>query len=74
MSGKGIGAALMMASLEASLRAQASVCQDVAELMNRVNSLVYEASSASRYATLFYSEYDPEAANLLMSTRVTTRL
>jgi phosphoserine phosphatase RsbU/P len=64
VSGKGIGAALMMASLEASLRALASVCQDVAELMNRVNSLVYEASSVSRYATLFYSEYDPGSRQL----------
>ncbi len=59
VSGKGIGAALLMAGLEASLRGQALVAQDLAELMNRVNNLVYEASSASRYATLFYAEYDP---------------
>jgi phosphoserine phosphatase RsbU/P len=64
VSGKGIGAALMMASLEASLRAQASVSHDMAELMSRVNSLVYEASSANRYATLFYAEYDPRSLQL----------
>jgi sigma-B regulation protein RsbU (phosphoserine phosphatase) len=68
VSGKGIGAALMMASLEASLRAQlfvkASLGQDLAELMKRVNSLVYEASSANRYATLFYAEYDPQSRRL----------
>jgi sigma-B regulation protein RsbU (phosphoserine phosphatase) len=64
VSGKGIGAALMMASLEASLRAQASVGHDLAGLMKRVNSLVYEASSADRYATLFYSEYDPRSGQL----------
>jgi sigma-B regulation protein RsbU (phosphoserine phosphatase) len=64
VSGKGIGAALMMASLEASLRAQASVCHDIAELMKRVNSLIYDASSASRYATLFYAEYDPRSRQL----------
>jgi sigma-B regulation protein RsbU (phosphoserine phosphatase) len=58
VSGKGIGAALMMASLEASLRAQASAGHDVAELMKRVNRQLYEASSANRYATLFYAEYD----------------
>ena len=34
---------------------------DLAELMERVNSLVYEASAASRYATLFYAEYDPRS-------------
>jgi sigma-B regulation protein RsbU (phosphoserine phosphatase) len=64
VSGKGIGAALMMASLEASLRSLASVCRDLAELMKRVNCLVYEASSASRYATLFYAEYDPRSRQL----------
>src|SRR5713226_381471 len=64
VSGKGIGAALMMASLEASLRAQASVGHNLAELRKRVNSLDYEASSANRYATLFYSEYDPRSRQL----------
>src|SRR5215831_8650480 len=64
VSGKGIGAALMMASLEASLRGQASVEHDLAELMKRVNSLVYEASSASRYATFYYAEYDPRSRQL----------
>ena len=59
VSGKGIGAALLMASLEASLRAQASVRHDLVELVTQVNKLVYEASSENRYATLFYAEYDP---------------
>jgi sigma-B regulation protein RsbU (phosphoserine phosphatase) len=65
VSGKGVGAALMMASLEASLRAQASVDQDLAELMNRVNGLVYQASSESCYATLFYAEYYPRNHELV---------
>jgi phosphoserine phosphatase RsbU/P len=64
VSGKGIGAALMMASLEASLRAQASVGRDLNELMKQVNTLVYEASSPNRYATLFYAEYDPQSHQL----------
>jgi sigma-B regulation protein RsbU (phosphoserine phosphatase) len=64
VSGKGIGAALMMAALEASLRALASVTADLAKLMTRINSLVYEASAASRYATLFYAEYDPRTHQL----------
>jgi sigma-B regulation protein RsbU (phosphoserine phosphatase) len=64
VSGKGVGAALMMASLEASLRALASVVQDPADLMGRVNSLVCQASSTNRYATLFYAEYDPATHRL----------
>ena len=64
VSGKGVGAALMMASLEASLRALASVVEDPAELMGRVNNLLYQASSANRYATLFYAQYDPATRRL----------
>jgi sigma-B regulation protein RsbU (phosphoserine phosphatase) len=64
VSGKGIGAALMMASLEASLRSQASVGHNLAELMKRVNTLIYEASAANRYATLFYAEYHPDTRQL----------
>ena len=64
VSGKGIGAALMMASLEASLRGQASVVRDLAELVSRVNNLVFGASSVSRYATFFYAEYDPQDRRL----------
>jgi sigma-B regulation protein RsbU (phosphoserine phosphatase) len=59
VSGKGVGAALMMACLEASLRALASVVRDPPDLMERVNGLVCQASAANRYATLFYAEYDP---------------
>jgi phosphoserine phosphatase RsbU/P len=64
VSGKGIGAALMMASLQASLRGVASVSRDLAELMTRVNSLLRELSSANHYATLFYAEYDPRSRQL----------
>jgi phosphoserine phosphatase RsbU/P len=64
VSGKGVGAALMMASLEASLRALAPVVEDPADLMGRVNSLVCQASATNRYVTLFYAEYDPAARRL----------
>jgi phosphoserine phosphatase RsbU/P len=64
ISGKGIGAALLMASLEASLRGLASLGQDLAELIERVNRLIRESSSANRYATLFYAEYDARANQL----------
>jgi sigma-B regulation protein RsbU (phosphoserine phosphatase) len=64
VSGKGVGAALMMASLEASLRALAPVVQNPADLMGRVNSLVFQASASNRFATLFYAEYHPAARRL----------
>jgi sigma-B regulation protein RsbU (phosphoserine phosphatase) len=60
VSGKGIAAALLMASLQASLRGQAMAgLHDLAELMRNVNKLVYDASQSNRYATFFYGELDP---------------
>jgi phosphoserine phosphatase RsbU/P len=53
-----------MASLEASLRAQAAVRHDLVDLIKQVNRLVCEVSSANRYATLFYAEYDPRTLQL----------
>jgi len=60
VSGKGIGAALMMASLQASLRAQALRPHlDLGTLIGDVNRLVYESSPADFFASLFYAEYEP---------------
>ncbi|HEX7361986.1 MAG TPA: SpoIIE family protein phosphatase [Bryobacteraceae bacterium] len=64
ISGKGIGAALMMANLQASLRGQAPILRNMPELLKRVNGMLYEASSFNRYATFFYAEYDPETRAL----------
>lgn len=66
VSGKGIAAALMMASLQASLRAEAPrAAGDIAGMIARVNQMVYEASAEDRYATLFYAQYDPAARRLM---------
>ncbi len=65
VSGKGISAALLMASLQASLRGQAiQETSDLAELMGNVNRLVYDASAENRYATFFYAQYEPESRAL----------
>jgi sigma-B regulation protein RsbU (phosphoserine phosphatase) len=60
VSGKGIAAALMMASLQASLRGQTIKPADtISEMIQHINRLVYEASADNRYATFFYAQYDP---------------
>lgn len=65
VSGKGISAALLMASLQASLRGQAiTETNDLAELMGNVNRLVYDASAENRYATFFYGQYEPLSRTL----------
>jgi sigma-B regulation protein RsbU (phosphoserine phosphatase) len=66
VSGKGIGASLMMASLQASLRGQAIHSNDdLAGLMVRVNKLVYDTSTTNRYATFFHAQYDPKTKQLI---------
>lgn len=62
VSGKGIAAALLMASLQASLRGQAMIGQtDLAKLMSNVNQLVFDATPINRYATFFYGQYNRES-------------
>lgn len=59
ISGKGVPAALLMASLQASVRGQAqSGSANLARLMESVNRLVFDASPSNRYATFFYAEYE----------------
>jgi sigma-B regulation protein RsbU (phosphoserine phosphatase) len=57
--GKGIGAALLMASLQASLRARTMhPYSDLSTLIADVDRLVLAASPTHLYASLFYAEYD----------------
>lgn len=66
ISGKGIYAALLMASLQAALRSMALSdghgC--TAEIISRVNTHLFVNTSDDRYATLFYAIYDSQAKTL----------
>jgi len=65
VSGKGIGAALLMASLQASLRAQALHPHlDLTTLIGDVNRLVHDSSPSNFFASLFYAEYEPGTRKL----------
>ena len=65
VSGKGISAALLMASLRASLRGVTlDSPRDFANLMDKVNRLVFEASASNRYATFFFAAFDPATRRL----------
>ncbi|MGA3236063.1 MAG: SpoIIE family protein phosphatase [Bryobacteraceae bacterium] len=66
VSGKGIPAALLMASLQASVRGQSLTRgKDVAGLMANVNRLVFDASQSNRYATFFYAQFEPATRKLV---------
>ncbi|HEX4075277.1 MAG TPA: SpoIIE family protein phosphatase [Candidatus Acidoferrales bacterium] len=66
ISGKGIYAALLMASLQAALRsiALADGHGCTADIISRVNTHLFVNTSDDRYATLFYAVYDSETKTL----------
>ncbi|MGB0006955.1 MAG: SpoIIE family protein phosphatase [Candidatus Sulfotelmatobacter sp.] len=64
-SGKGIGAALLMANLQANLRSQSAIAlADPQRFLQSVNQLFCENTTESAYATLFFGEYDDSARRL----------
>jgi len=62
IAGKGVPAALLMASLQASLRGlTAGGVSDLRELMAKLNTLVYDATPKNRFATFVYVLYDQDS-------------
>ncbi len=63
--GKGIAAALLMASLQANLRSQCAIAVEQPEqLLRSVNRLFCENTDERAFATLFYSEFDDRTRRL----------
>src|SRR5262245_13851262 len=75
IAGKGISAALLMASIQSSLRAQLSANSrapetidgqrfSTSELTALLNTQLYESTSAEKFATFFCAIYEEEAGRL----------
>ncbi len=75
ISGKGISAALLMASIQSALHAQfydghssAGITQAVplsaAEVVSRLNRQLFESTPREKYATFFYGVYEGETRRL----------
>jgi len=64
VSGKGLPAALLMASAQAALRGQADAARSPAETVARTNWQVYRSIRRGSFLTLFYAELDPETHRL----------
>jgi sigma-B regulation protein RsbU (phosphoserine phosphatase) len=66
VAGKGISAALLMATLQAALRAQISNCEnssgrvrvESAALVSQLNQQIYAHTSPEKYATFFFALFD----------------
>ena len=58
VSGKGVSAALLMANLQASLRAWTSVERDLGEVIRKLNTIVTNNTKGERFITLFLGRYN----------------
>jgi sigma-B regulation protein RsbU (phosphoserine phosphatase) len=65
ISGKGVGAAILMASLQAMLRSQAPLRGEAVDaLASGMNRLMAASTDGSKFSTFFYGVYDPESGLL----------
>lgn len=61
VSGKGLPAALLMANVQAALRANAHMYSDAAECLTALNRLLYRSMRRGSFVTLVYGILDPRA-------------
>jgi serine phosphatase RsbU (regulator of sigma subunit) len=64
VSGKGVGAALLMANIQASLRTRLALGQDLAALAREIDVDIEGNTPGPVYATLFVGILDPETREL----------
>ena len=64
VSGKGTGAALLMSSVHAAVRAHTRTRLSASEVVSEINQYIYDNTPSNRYVTLFYSELDPRTHQL----------
>jgi sigma-B regulation protein RsbU (phosphoserine phosphatase) len=58
VSGKGVGAALLMANLQATIRGQQQFAESPALLVERVNRFFFESTRPEHFATLLFATYN----------------
>ena len=64
VAGKGLGAALLAAKLQATVRAVAAESRSLAELGRRLNAVLHRDGIENRYATLFLAEIAPGSGDV----------
>jgi sigma-B regulation protein RsbU (phosphoserine phosphatase) len=63
ISGKGLPAALLMANIQATLRASIGPHPSIADLTTRVNALLHASTPPNKFATAFLLAYDPASGS-----------
>lgn len=63
VSGKGAGAAMIMANLQASIRVGLEITEDFSEFIARINNHVYKNTSSSEFITLFIGAWEPKTSS-----------
>jgi len=64
VSGKGISAALLMASLRAALHAEINPQINLVEMIAKLNDFVHRSSAANRFITFFFSDLNLRTGEL----------
>jgi sigma-B regulation protein RsbU (phosphoserine phosphatase) len=64
VSGKGVPAALLMASLQSSLRSEASSGRAPSSVISTLNKAIYEHTAGDKFVTIFYGLIDFAARSL----------
>ncbi len=64
VSGKGAGAAMIMANLQASLRSMARVGVPLGEMVGGINDIIHANTRVEQFITFFAAIYDPRTRQL----------
>jgi serine phosphatase RsbU (regulator of sigma subunit) len=61
VSGKGAGAAMIMANLQASIRVGIEISEDFSNFVYRINNHIYKNTSPSEFITFFMGVWEPKS-------------
>ncbi len=64
VSGKGVSAALLMANLQASLRAWASVEEDLTKIIIKLNGVIIKTTKGEKFITMFLGKFNQKTRKL----------
>lgn len=63
VSGKGAGAAMIMANLQASIRVGLELTEDFTDFIYRINNHIYNNTSSSEFITMFMCGWEPSTGH-----------